>query len=135
MNTINICISNDDDCFANSLKYINGNSLSYPDKLAFVLADGQAVIVIPFSTYYAMYIDINGKKKPNQFGKDIFRMDYNYRNSEIFLNVVGTGLERDEILNGDSVNPTYGCNRNGVGLYCGGLIIYDGWQIKDDYPW
>ncbi len=32
-------------------------------------------------------------------------------------------------------NTSYGCNRNGKKYLCAGLIMYDGWQIKDDYPW
>ena len=29
----------------------------------------------------------------------------------------------------------YGCNKNGRGMYCAGLIIADGWTIANDYPW
>ncbi len=33
-------------------------------------------------------------------------------------------------------NSDVGCNRNNEGKdLCAGLIMYDGWQIKDDYPW
>ena len=27
------------------------------------------------------------------------------------------------------------CNKSSTGLYCAALIMKDGWQIKDDYPW
>ncbi len=41
---------------------------------------------------------------------------------------------RDELKN----HSVYGCNKNiskGSRWNCGALIQYDGWQIKDDYPW
>lgn len=31
-------------------------------------------------------------------------------------------------------NTTYGCNKTG-GAQCSGLIMYDNWQIKSDYPY
>ena len=69
-------------------------------------------------------IDINGKDKPNQFGKDIF----------FFL--------RDE--NSNSVIP-YGavlshevikqdCSKEGRGFYCSAWIRENGWTIPDGYP-
>lgn len=45
-----------------------------------------------------------------------------------------TGSTREGIIN----NPTYGCNKNipkNKRYNCGALIFYDGWQIKEDYPW
>jgi len=28
-----------------------------------------------------------------------------------------------------------GCSPTGLKYHCAGLIMFDGWQIKDDYPW
>ncbi len=32
-------------------------------------------------------------------------------------------------------HPRYGCGKFVANAYCARLIQYDGWQIKDDYPW
>lgn len=32
-------------------------------------------------------------------------------------------------------NTRFGCNKDAHKYYCAGLIMHDGWQIKDDYPW
>ena len=45
-------------------------------------------------------------------------------------------LDRDTLLN----SPRYGCrndkeNTSTNGAYCFGLIFFDNWEIKDDYPW
>lgn len=29
----------------------------------------------------------------------------------------------------------YACNTKSKGIWCSALIIADGWEIKDDYPW
>ncbi len=41
---------------------------------------------------------------------------------------------RDELINGKK----YGCNKNidkNKRVNCTALMMWDGWQIKDDYPW
>ena len=42
----------------------------------------------------------------------------------------GFGLQRSKLLDYCSGNPTMSYKN-----FCTGLIFYDGWQIKDDYPW
>lgn len=32
-------------------------------------------------------------------------------------------------------DPTYGCSKTALKHNCTGLIMYDNWQIKDDYPY
>ena len=43
------------------------------------------------------------------------------------------GISADNLNN----HPLYGCNKTSIyaGTWCGGKIQYDGWKIKDDYPW
>ena len=80
-----------------------------------------------------MYIDINGLKKPNTIGKDVF--SYHISTSTIgkanFWGLTGATVKRNTLLN----DSNRGCNRNASGEYCGALIQYDGWKISDDYPW
>jgi prepilin-type N-terminal cleavage/methylation domain-containing protein len=76
-------------------------------------------------------IDINGQKTPNTFGKDIFEFYYNIQNGVGKL-IPSAGLSsRNNVLSSE----TYGCNKNASGSFCAALIMFDGWQIKDDYPW
>jgi len=55
------------------------------------------------------------------------------------LHCASINMTRDDIKNGKVTTTFSDCNKNGTeynsGLYCAALIMYDGWQIKDDYPW
>ncbi len=76
-------------------------------------------------------VDLNGKKQPNMLGKDRFDMVIEPNTSKIEM--FGIGQTRENLLNSDR-----GCNTNSsahAGEYCGGLIQYDSWEIKKDYPW
>lgn len=45
-----------------------------------------------------------------------------------------TNKTRDDYTN----DSQYGCNSDvekNRRLYCGAMLIHDGWQLKDDYPW
>lgn len=79
-----------------------------------------------------VYADVNGAKKPNIIGKDIFFMQLKKTgNTIVFFNY---GFGRDKLLSGTS----WSCDKTVdwmAGAFCGALIQMDGWQIKDDYPW
>ena len=78
-----------------------------------------------------MWVDINGPQKPNRYGRDLFCF-YLDRSKEALYPYV-RGQTRENMLNGFR-----GCNKPGswhAGQWCAGLIEYDGWEIKDDYPW
>jgi len=77
-----------------------------------------------------VYIDINGNKKPNKKGKDIFYYRYNFSNGQITPD--GLGYTRDEMV---SKSNRYSCTTSGSGNLCAALIMKDGWRIADDYPW
>ncbi len=87
-------------------------------------------------------IDINGvNSKPNQFGKDAFYFELNYEHGFIPMGKWKT----PECTPPNDGNPDrnwyktgcigYGCNKNGRGMYCAGLIMSDNWTIANDYPW
>lgn len=69
-------------------------------------------------------VDINGGKKPNKFGRDVF----------YFVRVNGKGVlpygynDDDEIIDKD-------CSKNSFGYKCAAKIIKNNWEISDDYPW
>ena len=82
-----------------------------------------------------IYYDYNCMKGPNEYGKDVFEFLirwYKYYDQYTFkaggyrvLNMT----TREELLN-DCKNA----QGNAKGE-CAALIQYDGWEIKDDYPW
>ena len=74
--------------------------------------------IAQYAQNYTLLIDINGNKKPNQFGKDVFR----------FRIYPATNSIRPYSNGSD-------CKIDSIGFSCAAKIINDGWEIKDDYPW
>lgn len=95
------------------------------------------------SKAYFVLIDINGLKKPNKIGTDIFY--FSTRTGKLMPEGWQDGLTREMILNGYSFEAhTYTCKaaksesddanleaRHG----CTSLLMIDGWEFKKDYPW
>lgn len=91
------------------------------------------------SKYKSVTIDINGFKKPNQLGKDFFvfsiispdgLVPYGYKDGGINGGKYDT-LDRNKLKS----TAEYACNAKSKGIWCSALIMADGWEIKDDYPW
>ena len=85
---------------------------------------------------YQVWVDINGDKKPNKEGRDIFLYYYTIKNSssphlEGKFIPEGYGDDRDTMLEAGN----WKCHKNSDGCRCAAVIMVDGWQIKDDYPW
>jgi hypothetical protein len=89
--------------------------------------------------YTAYFVDINGVKKPNKLGRDLFVLAID-PNKGVVPNYWDDGQDatytktREQLKKGPS-NQNYQCNKNARGMWCAALIMADGWQIKDDYPW
>lgn len=87
-----------------------------------------------------IYVDIDGPDKGrNKLGIDVFIFTIYFASSGYKAEFSPYGISpvkrsKDEII---SASPG-GC-RNFVGAtagaYCSSLIILDGWEISDDYPW
>ncbi len=78
-----------------------------------------------------VYVDINGAKNPNMFGKDLFI--FTIRNSQAAsftpfnMSVNYKNLLSDEKL---------GCNKTAlIPMYCSGLLYSTNWSIDSKYPW
>ncbi len=111
------------------------------DKPKFILNDGTLVGISYNKSDIAqkvkILVDINGPKKPNKNGKDVFGFFYYLQDDEtpdIVGKFVPDGGWRsfDELLN-DS--DDYACKKGKKGTHCMALIMKQGWQITDDYPW
>ena len=87
---------------------------------------------------YLVAIDINGNQKPNKLGKDLFVFGiHKYKGLQPYRWNLNNGTPADVTRNSlltRTAEPC--CNKNCfVGYGCSALIMIDGWQIKDDYPW
>ena len=88
-------------------------------------------------------VDLNtSSRKPNQFGKDAFLITIFKNYGLQFWGIKPTeecsfegNIDRNYLMSSDSCIFRYQCNKNGRGMWCGALIMLDGWEIKDDYPW
>lgn len=119
-------------CWSSASTFLDGKPLTVG--IYFLMLNDGTLINLSGggSGYGVMYVDINGFKKPNIMGKDIFKIDYYFTTGKVSLD--GQGLSRSGILSpGD-----YSCSLDsGIakGNWCGALIQIDGWKISDDYPW
>ncbi|MBR6163200.1 prepilin-type N-terminal cleavage/methylation domain-containing protein [bacterium] len=103
----------------------------------FILNDGISIYFgNSYDTFRALYVDINGAKKPNKMGKDLFVFSiqkdykftpYGFGNSNQSF---GTVANRD-VLKGTN---SHACAKDKYGFWCAALIMTDSWQIKSDYP-
>lgn len=118
------------------------NALSHNDTHIIKTVSGYTIF---FSTEMSnkgrgFFIDINGDKKPNTFGKDVFLLYLSKNKRSVIFHSWDDGgidnpiTDRNRLKNGPSVY-NYQCNKTGKGAWCGALIMLDGWKIKDDYPW
>lgn len=80
--------------------------------------------------------DINGFKKPNVIGRDFFCLMVSKKYKVIPYGAYNsTDIPMGEFTRENAQSGSYGCSRQGRGQFCSALIMLDGWEIKDDYPW
>lgn len=137
----------------NNWTFLNGSKVNNWSNAKYALMNG--VFIIFYVNSYSgagnfikqgvwMYVDLNGNKKPNRMGHDIFVMSiYPYLDSnEKFVmgahDQCGSGaihqfLTREQLLN--SGCATCKKDYSGYGMACSRLIQLDNWQISKDYPW
>ena len=117
---------------------LNKTRYTYPSNaVRFYLDDGTSITTkFAEANRLTVEIDINGDRKPNKYGRDKFEMNYCVQRSTLcgLLGLIPDQfhLTREDLL---STSNTYRCNKARTGHECLAVIIKDGWQIKDDYPW
>lgn len=97
-----------------------------------------------------LIVDINGDKKPNKYGQDIFVFTYKVKNKGPHshptqasnFEPLGCGIilstktpyeiYRDYAFNRYGTYPA--CNPSAHNECCADIIMRDGWKIKSDYP-
>ena len=131
-------------------KYLNGNdcvdNVCTGSSHIVFLSDGSLLMLSrnARTDLKAIAIDINGLKKPNTVGKDLFFFWITKYNglqpfgAGNFTSIDGGGASQTfgeydrETLTG---NTSHACNKEKKGSWCTALIMMDGWEIKSDYPW
>lgn len=118
-----------------TFKLLNGVliAINFWDRTSTTLANDRFIV----------FIDINGQQQPNVVGKDIFMLEPGGNFGGTDKNKLvpygsSTFRTRNCYITGscDSSWPALACNKTGgSGTFCFALIMADGWQMKDDYPW
>ena len=86
------------------------------------------------ANYMQFYIDINGNKKPNVVGKDVFAFEYALKTDNPIYKKLFPRFNYDTVEDHIADQPNR-CNKNQNGFACASLIMVDGWQMKKYYPW
>ena len=112
----------------------------YDSGKIFTLASGSQIIMdtVRYSSIQTYLVDLNGFKKPNRIGVDVFALTVTPDGVQTFKWDDGESLsvkrDREALHNGPS-REGYQCNKNSRGMWCAAMIEKDGWEIKNDYPW
>ena len=154
---IKSCIPFTNECWADNVTQLAGGRIEDFDThiekgVSFITASGYSVYcwLHADGTGGWFWVDLNGLKKPNIVGKDVFPLLLTFSqpsitncplgvNTKLGLFPLGAACEtlydRDYLLN----ETRYACNKDNslgyAGAFCGALIMFDGWEIKSDYPW
>ena len=158
--TLNICIPTSSECWADDVKNLNNqvvNASAFTNRarskaISFITPAGYSVNYWLHANGRGMWyiIDVNGPtRRPNQIGKDIFAFGASWGMIGAKVKPMGISNDtetvdysREDILSGNNVaadSLNYKCKKetstDPLGGYCAALIVLDGWEIKDDYPW
>ena len=131
---INDCGETKTPCFASEYKKLTGTAVAtWNPKAHYTISSGASIgvgTVMTGDTLFRVYVDINGQKGPNIWGRDIFIM-YIYKN----------GLLDDSTLSETSTAPmteadrtsmfNTNCNTSTTSIHgCFGKILNDNWEMK-----
>lgn len=110
----------------------------------YVTSNGTGLSMVASNNSMSILVDINGPQKPNIMGQDVFY--FQTTTGKLMPSGWVDGLTREMTLNGyDHPNGyRYSCKNiktNEDDIYtdarhsCTALLMLDGWEFKDDYPW
>ena len=95
--------------------------------MKFVLLDGSSVaLYFSSDTVGHLYLDVNGKSKPNTRGKDIFEF-------VVVKNFVDGSYIKPKGYNSSKSVIISNCQNNG--FTCAKILMDNGWKFPKDYPW
>ncbi len=109
-------------------------------KILIYLSDG-STFVMHNGNCTDFWFDINGRKSPNTSGRDIFAFLICPSSDTYYWGFSGNQTfkpyaKRRDIMNNDSISreKLLEVCKNSAG-FCSGLLMYDNWEFKDDYPY
>jgi len=102
----------------NGTNWVNLNEINHPKVL---LADGSLILIQFYNDGSGVdfYPDVNGHKKPNVIGRDVFYFQIKQNGGVFFPG--GGGSTREAIVEN--------C-KNGTGMACAAMIIQDGFKMN-----
>lgn len=116
----------------------NGNLTQLSDSANFIELNNSILLTVGYDnnadtllTDILFRVDINGRQKPNMYGRDMFAFHYLAKTGKLVYFAYNPKYTRDDLLN----NYCSKSVTNNGNLVCSGVIMLDGWEIKDDYPW
>lgn len=123
----------------NYIKSTNIVSLANGDIRVF-LTDGTEIRFHLFNVGYTIYVYFFLDQKTATGGKNYFLYSFypNITNGKAFVPFNYYSGSNDGTRSFWKDDNTHGCKENPSNTaraYCAGLIMYDSWQIKDDYPY
>lgn len=151
--TIKQCFPTSNECWADGVTNLSGLEITDSDLFtnqaktaSFISASGYTVYYWLHGTGTGMWyaVDVNGFKKPNRLGHDIFAFQANWgatpRKKGVYPAGMGyANVSKDILVNGNLDSKAYNCKKsdigNQAGAYCTAVIMLDGWKIEKDYPW
>jgi len=104
--------------------YIKYNNIKYGSDIKVYLNDGSTILFHP-GAVYDIIMDINGDKKPNAGGRDVYSA-YIVNNSISNFRQVSRDVAKEKC-------KQYAGTRDMDG-YCFLILKYDNFEFKDDYP-
>ena len=76
--------------------------------------------------------DVNGEKKPNEMGKDVYKFLFCPKDTFAWINQLTLiPYQKVDMTSRDTL--LFQCMHNSQ--YCSALLMLDGWEYKDDYPY
>ncbi len=143
LKTVHICKTYSDCGYTSNtpFTFLNGSNdtsgiISANTRVAFYTMDGFMYIIFVYGggsnpgKRDIVWVDINGGRKPNKWGKDVFSL----------VRVVEENAEKSGVVLPSGYNQSdstvnENCKKNGGGSYCAEKIKRAGWRIDKSYPW
>lgn len=121
----------------------NNNGVS-PCGINGITNNGTIISTSVHSGIIFILVDINGYKKPNYMGQDIFY--FNTATGKLMPSGWEKNLTREQTLSGyiSEDGLRFSCKKSKTNPdddytdkrhACTALLMLDGWEFKDDYPW
>jgi len=137
-NSVKGCFSDDDYLYLNGTKMGNINNEQFPKAL---LADGSSVkftfmseCMTDNNRCLGVQIDINGSKKPNAYGRDLFSFSFYPKTSEFLPHGVNSDVKYNEDTKTYTKNSKetilQSCTTTGQGGFCAARVVIEGFKIN-----